>query len=293
MKPQYLLLALLLISTTTFSQSKRKAPKFNSPKPNNKGQDQFLNKQWWLGFKAGTNLSAADVVKRYTILTPTNYPSSQTDKVYDSFNEYGIITSVEASFYYKGFYFSLQPTYRSSHFTYSNQLQWINPANASESLTQNFNQEQKIEFAEIPFLIKYDITGSRLRPFVQIGIYYSLLINATKTVKVSGIDIASGGTNTLNSDPVIVGTKDFFTNNWGLIGGAGATYQMGNVRFLLDVSYRMGMSNIVNTKNRFSNDRLSGIGDAQDDLKLNNIVVTAGVLFPMRFLSNSFKSNDR
>ena len=160
-------------------------------------------------------------------------------------------------------------------------------------LVQNYHHEQKVEFADLPLLVKYDITGSRLRPYVQVGIYYSLLINAIKTVTVTGTDFASGGTNPLNSDPVIVGTKDLFTNYWGLIGGAGVTYQLGNVRLVLDASYRYGMSNIVNAKNRFSNDRLSGIGDAQDDLKLHNIMVTAGVLFPMRFLSTDFKSNDR
>lgn len=289
MNKLYLPLMFLVIASACLAQPKRKAPKFNSTKPN--GQNQFLDKQWWLGFKAGTNLSQADVMKRYTILTPTNYGSNQIDKTYDAFNVFGIVTSVEASFSYKGFSFSLQPTYRSSHFTYSNQLRWFSTTNNNESLTQNFSQEQKIEFAEIPFSIKYDVYGDRLRPFVQVGIYYSMLINAVKTVQVSGTDIASGGTNQLSTEPVIVGTKDLFTNNWGLIGGFGVTYQTGNVRWILDATYRMGMSNIVNTKNRFANDRLSGIGDAQDDLKLNNIVITAGVLFPLRFLSNDFKSN--
>ena len=289
MKKLYLPLALLVIASACLGQPKRKSPKFNSTRPS--GQNQFLDKQWWLGFKAGTNLSQADVMKRYTILTPTNYASDQTDKTYDAFNVFGILTSVEASFYYKGFSFSLQPSYRSSYFTYSNQLRWFSTTNSSESLTQTFNQEQKVEFAEIPFLIKYDVYGDRLRPFVQVGIYYSMLINAVKTVQVAGTDIASGGTNQLSSEPVIVGTKDLFANNWGLIGGVGVTYQTGNVRWILDATYRMGMSNIVDTKNRFANDRLSGIGDAQDDLKLNNIVITAGVLFPLRFLSNDFKSN--
>jgi hypothetical protein len=31
----------------------------------------------------------------------------------------------------------------------------------------------------------------------------------------------------------------------------------------------------------------------QDDLNLKNITISAGVLFPLRFLSGSFKSNDR
>lgn len=290
MKKYYALIFLLAVCLGSFAQGKKKNPALN-PKQNKK--NDFLDKQWWLGFKGGFNLSQAVSQKQYTILTPTNYDASLNNKTYDSYNVPGIVATVEASFYYKSFYFSFQPSYRSSFFTYSNQLQWTNPENAAEMLVQNYHHEQKVEFADLPLLVKYDITGSRLRPYVQVGIYYSLLINAIKTVTVTGTDFASGGTNPLNSDPVIVGTKDLFTNYWGLIGGAGVTYQLGNVRLVLDASYRYGMSNIVNAKNRFSNDRLSGIGDAQDDLKLHNIMVTAGVLFPMRFLSTDFKSNDR
>jgi hypothetical protein len=260
----------------------------NKPNPN-----QFLNQQWWLGFKAGTNLAQADPLKRYTILTPTNYSSSLTDKLYNDFKELGIQTSIEISYYYKGFYFSTQPSYISSTFTYSNELQWVNTLNSNETLTQTYKQSQKVEYADFPFIVKYDIVGSKLRPFVQVGIFYSLLLNAVKTVNVSGIDQASGGTNVLNSEPLIVGAKDLFSNYWGLMGGVGATYQLGNVKLILDASYRQSMSNIANPQNRFSNDRLSGIGDAQDDLNLKNIVISAGVLFPMRYLSNSFKSNDR
>jgi len=160
-------------------------------------------------------------------------------------------------------------------------------------LILNYNQEQKLDYADFPLIIKYDILRSKIRPYVQAGIYYSLLINANKEVKISGTDFASGGTNQFDNQAIIVGAKDLFDNYWGLMAGAGLDYNLGNVRVVLDVSYWKSMSNISNTANRFSNDRLAGIGDAQDDLDLNNIVISAGVLFPMRFLSNSFKTSDR
>ena len=292
MRTLYIISLLLALALGTQAQGKKKSGSFNATKTK-AGANQFLEQQWWLGFKAGVNLAQADPMKRYTILTPTNYPSSLTDKKYDAFKEIGIQTTVEISYYYKGFYFSTQPSYISSTFTYSNQLKWTNALNANETLTQTYKQSQKVEYADFPFIIKYDITGSKLRPFVQVGVFYSLLLNAVKTVNVSGVDQASGGTNVLTSEPLIVGSKDLFSNYWGLMGGVGASYQLGNVKLVLDASYRQSMSNIANPQNRFSNDRLSGIGDAQDDLKLKNIVVSAGVLFPMRYLSNSFKSNDR
>ena len=94
--------------------------------------------------------------------------------------------------------------------------------------------------------------------------------------------------------PVIVGARDLYHKGyWGVLGGVGADYNLGNVRLVLDIRYQAGISNITNTSNRFSNDRLSGIGDALDDMKLNNIVISGGVLFPLRFLGTGFKTLDR
>jgi len=290
MKKLLPLIILLSVALVTNAQ-KRKKPGGIASKPSQ--QSKFLEKQFWLGLKAGTNLSDAPPIKRYTVITPTNYSQALNDKVYDSFSKTGSQATLEATFYYKGFSFSVQPTYRHSRFSYANKFQWTNPENSAEQLILNYNQEQKVDYADFPLIVKYDILRSKMRPYVQAGIYYSLLINANKEVKISGTDFASGGTNQFSNQSIIVGAKDLFDNYWGLMAGAGVDYNLGNVRVVLDVSYWKSMSNISNTANRFSNDRLAGIGDAQDDIDLNNIVISAGVLFPMRFLSNSFKTSDR
>lgn len=281
---------LFALSLVTQAQSQKKAGGFNS-KPNQ--QNKFLDKQWWLGFKAGVNLSDPSPIKRYTVMTPTNYPQELTDKVYDSFNKTGSQATLEATFYYKGFSFSVQPTYRHSRFTYSNQYQWNNPENTVEKLILQYDQEQKLDYADFPLIVKYDILKGKIRPYVQAGIYYSILINANKSVQISGTDYASGGTNQFSNDPIIVGAKDLFENYWGLMAGLGVNYNVGNIRFVLDASYLKGMSNITNVDNRYSNDLLAGVGEVPDDLNLNNIIISAGVLFPMRFLSNSFNTLDR
>jgi hypothetical protein len=226
-------------------------------------------------------------------MTPTNYPQASTDKVYESFNKTGTQATLEATFYYKGFSFSVQPTYRHSGFTYSNQYQWNNPENTVEKLILQYDQEQKLDYADFPLIVKYDILKGKIRPYVQAGIFYSMLINANKSVQISGTDYASGGTNQFSNDPIIVGAKDMFENYWGLMAGLGVNYNVGNIRFVLDASYLKGMSNITDVDNRYSNDLLAGIGEVPDDLDLNNIIISAGVLFPMRFLSNSYNTLDR
>lgn len=289
MKRMLPVLLLLLVCATVQAQPKKKGGLINKPNQQNK----FLEKQWWLGIKAGTNLAQAIPTKRYTVVTPTNYAQALNDKEYDSFSKSGSQATLEATFYYKGFSFSAQPTYRHSRFTYSNQFQWDNPENVEERLLLQYDQEQKLDYADFPLIIKYDILRDKFRPYAQVGIFYSLLINANKSVAVSGTDYASGGTNEFSNDPIIVGAKDLFDNYWGLMAGAGLEYNLGNIRVVLDASYWKGMSNISNVESRYRSDRLAGIGDAQDDMKLNNIVISAGVLFPMRFLSSSFKTLDR
>ncbi|HRE68291.1 MAG TPA: outer membrane beta-barrel protein [Cyclobacteriaceae bacterium] len=280
------------ISTTGFSQFKKKASN-TLPKPKPSQQNKFLEKQWWLGFKAGTNFAQAKPIKSYTVMVPTKYAAGLNAKEYDSFSKTGSQATLEATFYYKGISFSVQPTYRHTRFTYFNQFRWYNTENSAETLELRYDQEQKIDYADFPLFIKYDILRDKLRPYVQVGIVYSMLINANKAVAISGTDYASGGTNQFANETLIVGAKDLYENYWGIAAGVGVDYNLGNVRLVLEGSYWKGMSNITNTKNRFGNDRLAGIGDVPDDLDLNNIIISAGVLFPMRFLSSNFKTLDR
>jgi outer membrane protein W len=281
-----IIVLLLALSPGVVAQKKKNS--FNSMSRDS--QAKFLDKQWWLGFKAGVNLSNPIPTERYSVITPTNYSLESAQKEYDHFNKPGVQATLEVTFNFKAFAISVQPTYRSSVFTYTHQMDWQSTENTEDHLLLKFDQEQKVEYADFPLIAKYELGGYKLRPYVQLGVFYSLLIDATKTVTVSGTDHASGGTNSFENEPLIVGAKDLFTNSWGLMGGAGLHYNLGNIRLVLDVSYRQGMSNMANTNNRYSNDRLNGIGEAQDDLKLNNLVFSAGCLFPLRFLSKNYNS---
>jgi hypothetical protein len=67
-------------------------------------------------------------------------------------------------------------------------------------------------------------------------------------------------------------------------------YNFGNVRLSVRCFVLERYEQYFKYGNRFGNDRLAGIGDAQDDLDLNNIVISAGVLFPMRYLEQQFQN---
>ncbi|MEQ8303444.1 MAG: outer membrane beta-barrel protein [Cyclobacteriaceae bacterium] len=286
-------LLMVFLTGAVFGQAKRKVPPGFKKKAREQ-QNSFLDKQWWIGLTLGPNLTKAVPDGRYSVLVPTDYDIAQADKAYDGFSQLGSQATLEITFNYKGFGFSFQPTYRLSRFSYGSEFLWENTENAQETLQLNYKSKQSVDYADLPLIVKYEFTSNRLKPFIQAGIFYSVLVNASKTVERSGIDNGSGGNNPFTDPAVTVGAKDLFHKGyWGIISGAGVNYSLGNVRLVLDASYRIGMSNITNTENRFSNDRLAGIGDVFDDMKIDNIVISAGVLFPMRFLSTSFKSSDR
>jgi outer membrane protein W len=290
-----LLVCCLTIMTAEGQEKKQKKPASPAYKEKKAREDaKFLNKQWWLGLKGGANLSKVSVEKSYSAIAPTNYGYSDIAKQYTNFDLIGSQVTLEATFYFKGFSFSFQPTYQHTRFVYTTSYAWTSTLEATNHVELNFEQEQKIDHAIVPLIVKYDITGNKIRPYVQVGVYAAVLLNATKTVSVKGIDNAAGGVNEFTDESIIIGAKDLFAHNhWGLMGGAGLNYNLGNnVRLNVDVIYRYGMSNIVSTQNRYGSDRLSGIGDVMDDLTLDNLAISVGCLFPLRFLSSGFKTLD-
>jgi outer membrane protein W len=290
-----LLVCCLTIMTAEGQEKKQKKPASPAYKEKKAREDaKFLNKQWWLGLKGGANLSKVSVEKSYSAIAPTNYDYSDIAKQYTNFDLIGSQVTLEATFYFKGFSFSFQPTYQHTRFVYTTSYAWTSTLEATNHVELNFEQEQKIDHAIVPLIVKYDITGNKIRPYVQVGVYAAVLLNATKTVSVKGIDNAAGGVNEFTDESIIIGAKVVFAHNhWGLMGGAGLNYNLGNnVRLNVDVIYRYGMSNIVSTQNRYGSDRLSGIGDVMDDLTLDNLAISVGCLFPLRFLSSGFKTLD-
>lgn len=294
MKRLNLILLCLVIVVAASGQEKKKKPSAYNKKKQEQEDEKFLEKQWWLGLKGGANLSTVTVDKTYSIISPTNYEPSTIGKKYDNYKLVGSQVALEVSFYFKRFLISFQPTYQTSRFVYSNTFEWSSDTEQSNHVQLNYKQEQSVNHALLPLIIKYDIYGSRLRPYVQAGVFTAILLDATKTVTASGIDNAAGGENEFKSEPINVGAKDLFARyHWGLMGGVGVNYNLGNhVRLNLDVMYRYGMSNISSTENRYSNDRLAGVGDAMDDLTLDNISVSIGCMFPLRFLQSTLKTLD-
>ena len=253
--------------------------------------DPFLNTQWWLGFRGGVNLSSTSRENLYSSFSPINYDPSEIRKTYESYNLPGIQAALEFSFYYKGFYISFQPGYINMRFRYKNSYQWTDQENQTNTLELNYTHTQNLDYFEFPLLFKYEFTRTKARPFVQIGGYYSTLLNAQKKVETKGTDSASGGINDFENEELAIGVDDLFLkSSAGIIGGIGVNYDPGNVRLIFDINYRYGLHNVVDAQNRYSNNALTSIGDVFDDLSLRNVSFSVGALFPLKFLSKNYQS---
>ena len=285
MKQLKVIVILLIISCSAYAQPAYMNKKTKKPTEN----DRFLQTQWWLGFKAGVNMSEATPGTRYSGYSPTNYSSDLLDKEYGSYDKINGQAGLEITFYHRGFSFSFQPNFRRVSFGYANEYSWVSTEDPTNTLTLRYDQTNKLDYIEMPLLIKYDIIKTtKLRPFVQAGFSFATLSSAIKEIEISGEDLASGSAGPFDNQNIIIGATDLFIKpSMSYILGGGIAYDFWNVRLSLDASYRMGITNITNAKNRYSENQLSGLGDAMDDITLDNISINFGCLFPLRFISSS------
>ena len=285
--------ALTITDYSNAQQQRKRSKKKNGYNTRKPSDNPFLKSQWWLGFRAGANITEAVPDERFSAFSPLNYSSGELDKEYESFNLLGGYAGIEITYFHHGFSFSFQPNYRRQRFEYANEFTWEGTT-GNNTVRLKYVQDHQLDYIEFPLFIKYDIIrASRWRPFVQLGAYYGLLTSANKSLEVSGSDAASGAASPFENESVIIGAEDLFIqSSAGLAGGIGLNYDVANVRIVFDITYRYGLHNITNTETRFSENQLSGIGDALDNIKMQNISASFGVLFPLRYVTKNSKSFD-
>jgi hypothetical protein len=258
-----------------------------------KNSSSFLSQQWYLGLIIGVNLTEPVPGTRYSTYSPIDKDTETLYKQYEKFNKLGLQAGIDFSYQYRMLIVSLQPNFRRQSFAYSTQYEWVDDNNTENTLELSYYQEQKLDYIDIPLEVKISFLQGKIKPYVGVGGYYGWLVNANKSITVDGVDRASGSSYPFNKESISVGASDLFVDyNAGVLGSIGFNYDPGNIRLTLDIQYRYGLTNITNTANRFTDNRLAGMGDALDDLSLNNLAVTIGVLFPLRFLSNDFSSTE-
>ncbi|HLP60568.1 MAG TPA: outer membrane beta-barrel protein, partial [Candidatus Deferrimicrobium sp.] len=140
--------------------------------------------------------------------------------------------------------------------------------------THNHN----LEYLEIPFLFKYRLIKPKFKPYIQVGIYYSMLQSATKSLQAVS-------RNREYKENAIVDIKQLINrSNLGIWAGAGIELYIWGFRLQIETNYKFGLKNIVAKANRFTNEQLMfAFYDVFDDMKLRNWELTLKVLLPISF----------
>ena len=274
----------ILIAHTVSGQVRR------SKKRTSGTTSQQIGSQWWIGVRGGTNFSKAMSSRQYSVFSFTsNQNTSNQDKEYSSYNLPGLQFGFSAGFeFLRGFSVNILPTYSSNRFDYSSSYQWSDVESANKKVQTNYRIETRLQFVQIPMTFKYELTNGRLKPYIQAGGYFGLLTDAIKKVDITSVDQASGASTEIVVSELAEGIESRTQqHNYGILGGGGFTYNLGNARIGLEINYQHGLQNLDNGQMKYTDNQLvSGIYDVPDDYSLNSVDISLQIIMPLKFITS-------
>ena len=251
-----------------------------------KSIDGFLDTQFWLGLKMGTNFTQAFPETRNAGFSPIDYSSDSLRKSYADFSLPGAHMGLQMNFYHKGVSISFQPVYKRSRYKYSSELEWRSDETSNRFMTR-YEVEQKLDVIELPLLVKYEIIQSgNVRPFVMVGGFHSLIASAQKEVDITQTDFSSGTPLTSDGGSAIIGVKDAFEAFSGVSGGIGVNLDYWNIRTVVEVNYKRSLTSA--TRPNIQENEFASLGETNDEIFLRDINVSLGFVFPFRFIDKQF-----
>jgi hypothetical protein len=187
----------------------------------------------------------------------------------------------------RNFSLSLQPALSEMLFKYKNRYEWEGEGNITR-IEAKFNHHQRMNYVEIPLLLKYQFERSKLKPYIQMGGFFGILYLAHKSIES---DITQTLTDSKKIDEKetikdITIMKQIKNYHVGFLlgGGIGIDTGIKGLRLGVEVNYKQGLNNIVDEAHRYDNHKLVyGYYDVFDDMKLRTVDLTIKVLLPISF----------
>lgn len=274
----FLFAFLIGLSTLAIAQPRK-------PKPSLK---TFLDTQWWLGFRFGTNYSNPLPGERYAVFSPVDYEVSDLKKDYSAFSLPGGQAGLEVAFYHKGFSIALQPTFKIMRYEYHSRFAWAS-TDASGELESDLHVQQQLAVIEVPLVVKYDLLKDRkIRPFVLAGMQYSFVVGGQKKATQTYTDHLGSVPQKYEGGQFSIGNKDQLSNFYGALGGVGVSFDYWNIRTILEGTYLYGLSSATAKGNPYQENDLVSLGDVNDELKITNINISLSLVFPLRYIDKTF-----
>jgi hypothetical protein len=136
----------------------------------------------------------------------------------------------------------------------------------------NLDMKEQQLWMEIPLALKYNFGKRKLIPYLYSGGSFNLLLSSTgniKRVSINGDNDASG--------PNVTLTNLRNKINYCAVFGTGLRYKLGYGYLNLDFKYSLGLTNVANSKNRYSDaNLLYYYGYIDSNFTLNNLFISVG-----------------
>ena len=216
-----------------------------------------------VGTSAGGNLASPGIIKPYG---PYNINESGADF---SFSEAGYQFGAGVNFYLiNNIELSLEATYIKNSFLYSNTQYGFSVISIKET-------HEKLE---LPVLFKYVFPQDQWSPYVSLGASYGYVINAKANYKRSYSESVN-----LDFEPVVNQGVDLEkirkTHAWSGIIGGGIRYRIPRGYFFLDIRHFAGLTNTVNSDNRWEQESVFTHYHTDSDFRVNYFSLSIGVRY--------------
>ncbi len=160
---------------------------------------------------------------------------------------------------------SFEGNYTTNTFLYSNFQYGFADVSTKERL-------QRLEF---PLSLTYDITDTKLNPYLSLGISYGMIISATSHYKRSTSNTGTVTSSTHEKRYVDIASRRNTSTINAVLGGGIKNKIPGGYLFL-DIKYFYGLSQLVNTENRWDMDTAFTFYHTDGDFRLNYLSFSIG-----------------
>ncbi|MGM0579846.1 MAG: hypothetical protein ACQETL_04150 [Bacteroidota bacterium] len=277
--------SILLLLSTVFCQAQSVWDKLN--------KDPFKTSQVYVGIRAGANYNNVNIINRYSLVKPTNdLDDGLYDKKYQDVENIGLIYGITFMYQFEQrLVIGANASVNQIRFQYEQEQ-------PSSTRSVNFIHNHNLNYLDLPVFFRFMFrevnnkfwdkshrkpTVPPIIPFVQVGVNFSVLLNAdkeyTKYTTQNGIESQE-----FEKNEDIASIMNPFT--FGAFAGAGARFRLGTFYLTLEANYRHGFNNVSNESGRYSNNNLQNEAyDIMDDFNFQSVEGLIGIIFPLKYLS--------
>lgn len=274
----YPITILILLLASSFYASSQKRHNFDR------------KKQLIIGIKGGVNFTQPLVLSSHSVFSPTlGSLHGSTPKKYEPFMKnmgfnggiflmYRITNRLSASL--EGLYFQYRYSYKNSYV-------WTDAVDGT-TFTLEQQQFNRLNYFEIPVMLRYDFTIRKITPFIQGGIFTGFMHSAvTQSVSRQYSSQIAPSEETKNP---LTQTNDRYTKvHLGAVGGGGVSFFAGKIMLTLGGNVRYSLLPPTGNLHRYNDQASSSSAylDVPDNMNFLNMELYVSIGVPVSFGGNS------